>query len=303
MSSDECPDETTQGRENLKGYNLILLDDNNSHVQAFIYADQWNSMAVNIDEGSIYVISNFYTKEATSSCRPVSSKILINFSPSTTVQKLTEDDFMIPLHKFEFEFDSSIKTKFGQRNIVRFRITDGRNSHKVSIWGDLAVKAENDYNKAVETPVIAIVTNTRLKTYKNSVQISSLPSSKLYLNMDSDSVVAMRYRLEEEGYTVSQQSTGTPQEPVVQKVQNVEEADWWYNSCSDCEGEVEKVEGKLTCTNCTNKTIVVPEKRYRIVILAEDSSEAYNFILMDRATRRLTGMTATKMQYEMLKSS
>ncbi|KAK1389165.1 hypothetical protein POM88_017343 [Heracleum sosnowskyi] len=274
---------------------------------------------------------------------PVSSKILINFSPSTTVQKLTEDDFMIPLHKFEFvdlgdlfsiatkcpndeypeystdiigvvedfEHVSSIKTKFGQMNIVRFRITDGRNSHKVSIWGDLAVKAENDYNKAVETPVIAIVMSTRLKTYKSSVQISSLPSSKIYLNMDSDSVVAMRYRLKEEGYTVSQQSTGTPQEPVVQKKhffrivkdQNVEEADWWYNSCSDCEGEVEKVEGKLTCTNCTNKTIAVPEKRYRIVILAEDSSEAYNFILMDRATRHLTGMTATKMQSEMLKAS
>ncbi|KAK1360539.1 hypothetical protein POM88_045013 [Heracleum sosnowskyi] len=229
----------------------ILFNDivHNSHVQAFIYADQWNSIAVNIDEGSIYVISNFYTKEATGSCRPVSSKILINFSPSTTVQKLTEDDFMIPLHKFEFvdlgdlfsmatkcpndeypeystdiigvvedfEHVSSIKTKFGQRNIVRFRITNGRNSHKVSIWGDLAVKAENDYNKAVETPVIAIVMSTRLKTYKNSVQISSLPSSKLYLNMDSDFVVAMRYRLEEEGYTISQQSTGTPQETVVQK--------------------------------------------------------------------------------------
>ncbi|KAK1387611.1 hypothetical protein POM88_015789 [Heracleum sosnowskyi] len=200
-------------------------------------------MAGNIDEGSIYVMSNFYTKEATGSLKPVSSKILINFSPSTTVQKLTEDDFMIPLHKFEFvdlgdlfsiaskcpndeypeystviigvvedfEHVSSIKTKFGQMNIVKFRITDGRNSHKVTIWGDLAVKAKNDYNKTVETPVIAIVTSTRLKTYK--------------------------------------------------------------------------------------------KKRYRIAILAEDSSEAYNFILMDSATRHLTSMTATKMQSEMLKAS
>lgn len=45
------------------------------------------------------------------------------------------------------------------------------------------------------------------------------------------------------------------------KVQNVEEGNWWYNSCSDYEGEVEKVEGKLKCSNCTNKTIPVPEKR------------------------------------------
>lgn len=55
-----------------------------------------------MDEGSIYVISNFYTKEATGSFKPVSSKILINFSPSTTVEKMIEDDFMIPRHKFEF---------------------------------------------------------------------------------------------------------------------------------------------------------------------------------------------------------
>ncbi|KAK1384251.1 hypothetical protein POM88_021986 [Heracleum sosnowskyi] len=192
--------QAARGRENLKGYNLILLDDNNSHVQACIYVDQCNSMADNIDEGSIYVMSNFYTKEAIGSLKPVSLNFLINFPPSTTVQKLTEDDFMIPLHKFEFvdlgdlfsiasncpndeypeystdiigvvedfEHVSSIKTKFGQRNIVRFRITDGRNSQKVTIWGDLAVKAENDYNKVVETLVIAIVTSTRLKTYKNS---------------------------------------------------------------------------------------------------------------------------------------
>lgn len=34
--------------------------------------------------------------------RPVSSNILINFSQSTSIQKITADDFMIPLHKFEF---------------------------------------------------------------------------------------------------------------------------------------------------------------------------------------------------------
>lgn len=59
-------------------------------------------MTDKIVEGNIYVMSNFYTKEATGSLKPVSSRFLINFSPSTTVQKLTEDDFMIPLHKFEF---------------------------------------------------------------------------------------------------------------------------------------------------------------------------------------------------------
>lgn len=55
-----------------------------------------------MEEGGLYIISNFYTKEALGSLKPVSCKNLINFSPSTTVEKLEDDDFMIPAHKFEF---------------------------------------------------------------------------------------------------------------------------------------------------------------------------------------------------------
>lgn len=35
--------------------------------------------------------------------------------------------------------------------------------------------------------------------------------------------------------------------------------------------------------------------RFKIVVLAEDSTEAFNFILKDRAARRVVGMTATKL--------
>lgn len=45
------------------------------------------------------------------------------------------------------------------------------------------------------------------------------------------------------------------------KIQNVEETNWWYNSCSDCEAEVRKQDGMFKCSNCTDKTIPVPEKR------------------------------------------
>ena len=48
------------------------------------------------------MISNFYTKEALGNLKPVTSDILINFSQSTTVEKVEEDDFMIPKYKFEF---------------------------------------------------------------------------------------------------------------------------------------------------------------------------------------------------------
>lgn len=40
---------------------------------------------------------------------------------------------------------------------------------------------------------------------------------------------------------------------------------------------------------------VLPVYRYRIVLLAEDSTEAFNFVLYDRASKRLVGKTITKL--------
>ena len=78
-------------------------------------------------------------------------------------------------------------------------------------------------------------------------------------------------------------------------ISNVEESEnWWYNSCIDCQDEVYKFEGRYKCLKCP-KSIPVAEKRFKIVVLAGDSTEAFNFILSDRAAKRLTGQTATKM--------
>ncbi|KAK1351256.1 hypothetical protein POM88_054531 [Heracleum sosnowskyi] len=69
---------------------------------------------------------------------------------------------------------------------------------------------------------------------------------------------------------------------------------WWYNSCTYCESEVYKVEWKFKCVNC-HRNIPFLEKRFKIVVLAEDATEAFNFILKNRAAKRAIGFTATKL--------
>lgn len=71
-------------------------------MHAFVYAENWKTIAEQMVEGGIYIISNFHTKEATGTLRPTTCKVIINFLNSTTVQKLPEGDYMIPMHKFEF---------------------------------------------------------------------------------------------------------------------------------------------------------------------------------------------------------
>lgn len=61
-------------------------------------------------EGGHYITSNFYAKQAMGTLRPTSSEYIINFSNLTTVQKLDQDDFTIPSHKFEFVDLSELNT-------------------------------------------------------------------------------------------------------------------------------------------------------------------------------------------------
>ncbi|XP_074374129.1 uncharacterized protein LOC141714513 [Apium graveolens] len=298
-------------------------------------------------EGGLYVISNFYTKEASGTLRPTSSKYIINFSNSTTVQRLDEDDFIIPSHKFEFvnlselfnltssyenpeapplatdvisvleDFENVklIQTQYGERQIVKFRITDGRYSHKVTVWGGLAEAADKMYlEKIKKRPIIVILASTKLRIFKSSVQINTLPSSEIYLNLDNI-FQAMRIRLEKEGYKVTENSTASPtQTPntlIIETVtlkelgkktaredinSAVEEGDsWWYLSCIKCkDGKALRNDGNYKCSSCT---LVMPviEKRFKIVVLAGDETEAYNFVMMDRVVTRVIGQTATKL--------
>ncbi|XP_074352464.1 replication factor A protein 1-like [Apium graveolens] len=343
------------------------------HVHVFVYADNWKYHAHKIVEGGVFVFSNFYTKEALGSLRPVSSKFRINFSPSTNVERV-EDDFMIARHKFEFvdlsdlfvvanayekpdspdystdvigvlvDFEHvwKIKTMYGLKDICKFRITDGRDSHKVTVWGNLAVttdarvrEVKAGFKDGEEEPIIVIASSTKLKIWKSSVQISTLPASKIYINLDHDfsskSFIHICIRLRKEGYVPSDKTTSSPTTTYVKevvsvietvtlndlsektstdflkmsfmckvKVKSVEESDnWWYGSCNknDYHEKVIKFEGKYRCARC-QKNYPVPQKRFKIVVLAEDDTKAFNFVLYDRAVKRLLGKTVTNLMVE-----
>ncbi|XP_074337283.1 uncharacterized protein LOC141674478 [Apium graveolens] len=159
----------------LKTYNLILLDAHDSHVQTFVYAKNWQAISSILVEGGVYVISNFHVREALGSLRPTHSRIMIQFSQLRTIEKIDVDDFMIPLHKFEidiigvvedFERVKSIKTIYGEKDIVKFRITDERFSYMVSVWAAMAKDIDRLYGQVMEEPIIAIVTSTKMNIFK-----------------------------------------------------------------------------------------------------------------------------------------
>nr|XP_017248313.1 PREDICTED: uncharacterized protein LOC108219398 isoform X2 [Daucus carota subsp. sativus] len=141
----------------IKGYNFILLDDDNSHIHAYAYPDNWTAIGKEVVEGNVYVIENFQVRDSTGKLKPVSNKLCIRLLSSTIIID-QPNDLLIPVHKFEFmdlgdlseeakkivgdenpEFAidiigvvenfhkmKKVPTKIGQREVVRFLIADGR---------------------------------------------------------------------------------------------------------------------------------------------------------------------------------
>ncbi|KAK1361771.1 hypothetical protein POM88_046245 [Heracleum sosnowskyi] len=160
-----------------------------------------------------------------------------------------------------------------------------------------------------------------------SVQISILPSTKVYFNLEDNVVNEFRKRLNREGYvsndtvvptnsvsdSVHVIETVTLKELVEKtstkyskmnfmcnvKIKKVQTGDtWWYDCCPKCHEELNEFEGMFKCPNC-KLTIPVTEKRYRIMIIAEDSTGVANVNLSDRAVKRLVGKSATNMVDEL----
>ncbi|KAL8097804.1 hypothetical protein AgCh_030787 [Apium graveolens] len=200
------------GTETMKGYNLVLLDDDDCHVHIFVYADNWKYHVNKIvearnkfefvDLSDLFVVTDAYEK-------PDSPDY------STDVIGILVD----------FEHVWKIKTIYGLKDICKFRITDGRDSHKVTVWGNLAVttdarvkEVKAGFKYGEEEPIIFIASSTKLKIWKSSVQISTLSASKIYINLDHDFVFAMRQGLREEGYVPSDKTTSSPTTTDVKEV-------------------------------------------------------------------------------------
>ncbi|KAL1803056.1 hypothetical protein ACET3Z_031703 [Daucus carota] len=302
------------------GMNMILLDTEDFHVHAFVISEAWDSLDVSVFEGTTYIIENFITRRARGYLRPVTSNIDIILNESSSVTPVPLELGRIPRHKFEitelgdiysivsnlapgedstyaldiigaieqFHKSKKIPTKIGERDVVRFIITDGSISHNVTVWGEFASAVSSNYYKTeLEQPVIGIIASSKIGMFREFVQIGTLPSTRIYFNLDVEPVNELRNRLKEEGYNpsrgfalavndivpvlehVSFASLIGNADSILDKVfvlvtfivKKIEEADgWWFHSCTVCHEEVVKVERKFKCEAC-NRSFPYSEKK------------------------------------------
>ncbi|KAK1356327.1 hypothetical protein POM88_049583 [Heracleum sosnowskyi] len=85
-------------------------------------------------------------------------------------------------------------TSIGLRDKFIFKVTDGRKSHRVTVWGDDGIKLREQIEKQEIKSIIIIITGTKLYKTKETIYIGLLSSSKACLNLEDDVVLAMRSR-------------------------------------------------------------------------------------------------------------
>ncbi|KAM4072487.1 hypothetical protein ACB094_11G141100 [Castanea mollissima] len=198
---------------------MILVDKEGTLIHASIRKNLAQSFRPQLNEGSIYTITNFLVEENKGNYRPVHNQLKILFNSTTSVSKLNGFDHSIPQSKFEFADYGTIASRCYDNTYLtdvigildyiggieeiktRGRPTKMRNiqmlleenkSIRTTLWGNTTHQIDNDFYKTNKGPFILIVTSTIVKSFRGEYQLSSTFATKLYVNLDIPEVAEIR---------------------------------------------------------------------------------------------------------------
>ncbi|KAK4603919.1 hypothetical protein RGQ29_012434 [Quercus rubra] len=286
----------------LLSLDMILVDEEGTLIHASIRKNLAQIYHPQLNEGSIYTITNFLVEENKGNYRPVYNKFKILFNSITSISKFSGFDHSIPQSQFEFADYGTIASRCYDTTYLtdvigildyigaieeiktRGRLTKLRNiqllnkSIQTTLWGNTAQQIDDDFYKTNKGPFVVIVTSTIVKTFRGDYQLSSTFATKLYVNLDIPEVAEIRNK-----YTIVHINVKELLPKGLPKIQDVK--------------------GVLWCERCKNEPkFAVPS--YRIQVQVQDETGSTTFILFDKGAEKIISKTAkelAEMQQEILK--
>ncbi|XP_074346355.1 uncharacterized protein LOC141685132 [Apium graveolens] len=119
------------------------------------------AMTINKIQGQSLDTVELYLPKAAFSHRHIYVSISRVTRPEGLHILIDSDDDIIGVVE-EYEGLNKLHTRYGDRDIVKFRICDSSNAHKVTVWGDLAVLFNNKMAGNPKKMIIAIITSTKV---------------------------------------------------------------------------------------------------------------------------------------------
>ncbi|KAK1372882.1 hypothetical protein POM88_029075 [Heracleum sosnowskyi] len=244
----------TKKGEPFKAFNLFLLDTKRGRIHAFVPGAVAEDIEKQVELGVIYLIQNFTVKDykVEDKFRCIKKEIQIVIGSDTTLKPLEENDVSIERCWFDF-YDLEDLKPLGKQNTyltdvigvmedhdpigklrnrhgeiqsqIKFSITDGRTSVKVTFWDDFAELFADTIERDLEHPLIIIIGSCRVTIWDEEVILANVGATTFYLNYDHYSVTELRKRLagpEFRNINLSKQKYTTPMVYNVKDLKNLD---------------------------------------------------------------------------------
>ncbi|KAK1388784.1 hypothetical protein POM88_016962 [Heracleum sosnowskyi] len=310
--------------EIFKGFNIILLDNRNNRMHAFVPANSADKLEPNITIGKVCVIRKFTVQEykIEDKFRCLRNNAQLIFSNETQIKDIEDDGKSIEHNAFDFYDHSELMEltkqttylvdvvgiiKFYQpladlvnkrgnpQKQVKFTITNGRSSVNVTFWDAFAEKFQEQMNQVSEKPVIVIIANSRVGLWNDQVDISSFGepvfSQQIYVvdkNRELELLKVEAIKRLGKDYIMREVCTHVT-------IKSIEETQKWYSTvCTDCEQEIELEAYKWFCLNC-NRILPYPDKKFHITAVASDKTSTFQLSLGDQPTRAVLQKRAVQL--------
>ncbi|KAK1405180.1 hypothetical protein POM88_004785 [Heracleum sosnowskyi] len=221
----------TRTGEELKCFNVMLLDNKKTRIHAFIPTACADQHERKLRVGKVYNITNFTVQQyrAEEKYRCLRNDKQLIFSKDTKIEDTEDKANQIQQDAFDF-YDHSelmaltkqttyladvvgiIKSNFKGINKLhnrlgkdqcqaKFTITDGKSNIKVTFWDRYAELFAKTMSETVETPLIIIIATCKVGLWNDEVDISNVRATKFYLNYNHHSVLHMRKMLKDEEFS------------------------------------------------------------------------------------------------------
>ncbi|XP_066308314.1 replication protein A 70 kDa DNA-binding subunit D-like [Miscanthus floridulus] len=307
---------------------FILIDEQGTTMEAQIPQNWIHMFMPQLKEASLYYIQFFQVVSARTTYRPVDHPFLARFTVHTRVREITTIPPTFPEYAYRvapFEVLRARKqiteycsdtigvlqgcthvrmqnTRAGPKAIRNVRITDGKDTMVVALWGEQAENfdAERYMEMATREPVIFLFVGVTASIFNGNVSLQGSSVCKWYVNPHIPEVAALRdscigrtptpiwdgpgtSQAAPENITVADLSTFDNPHVIYGnryivkvKIKNVlTDTSWWYLACQVCNKTLKQESGATRCTGrgCSGTS---GGPRYRLSIVAVDPAASAN---------------------------
>ncbi|XP_033140423.1 uncharacterized protein LOC103854842 isoform X3 [Brassica rapa] len=325
------------GPEILLGVEMLMIDAEGTLAQGFIGQNRRSQYEKELERGRVYTLTTFYASNSKVMYHVADQRLVICISHDSALSKDEEDVESILTERFRVhsfsDFEANCDLRGDLHDVVgHLKLVDGQALHQrpvlctkdgsvsrkvtvhlqlkdgpvvnVYLWDEAAESFRLKFDASATTPTVLLVTTVNPKRLGGKLCLSSMSSSRVFLDEDVDptseyltwlsanpsatSLVNPVEVVKAETLTISEIAAFLKREPAKLG------AEWYYIACKDCQTKLNRGPTTLLCPKCRNEDATALAN-YRVELSVYDNEAQCTFIILGDAGKELTGRKASEL--------